>query len=88
MAVYQFLLKQSNNWSLIRILRLLMASVILIQAAQTMDLILGLLGGFILYQVVMNVGCCGVSGCAVPSKTEGENLTQDIEFVEVKPKQD
>ncbi len=53
-----------NNWSVFRVIRLVLAGAVLIQSIQMHDLLFGFLGGIFGLQVLLNAGCCGVSGCA------------------------
>lgn len=56
-----------TNWHLMRWVRLIIGLAILIYAFQTRDITLGMLAAFLLFQAVMNVGCCGSTGCDLPN---------------------
>lgn len=62
-----------SDWSLIRIIRLLLAIFIAAQAFQTGSILLGLLSVFVLYQVISNTTCCGSAGCSIDSKKSKNN---------------
>ena len=73
-----------SNWSFMRMIRFILSIVILIQSVQSHDIMFGFLGGIFLTQTLLNMGCCGVGGCAVPiKKTNTENI-QDVQFEEIK----
>lgn len=55
-----------NNWSLARWIRLVLGIVVGVQAWQAWSGLLALLAVILLYQAVMNAGCCGAGGCSVP----------------------
>lgn len=54
-----------TDWNIFRILRLGLAAIVLIQAWKNNDMLVGLVGGILLFQVVMNVGCCSSSACEI-----------------------
>ncbi len=76
----------TNNWHLMRIMRLGIGVMILIMAFQTKDWVPGLFAAFFLYQAIADVGCCGSAGCdAGPSRrqyTAPKDIT--IEYEEIK----
>ncbi|MBK9792076.1 MAG: hypothetical protein IPP60_02985 [Sphingobacteriales bacterium] len=72
-----------NNWNVIRLIRLALSIIIIVQAVQIHDVLFGLFGTFFLYQALSNTGCCGVNGCA-PSVSKSSGDTEEIEFTEVK----
>lgn len=53
-----------NNWSIMRILRFLLAIAAVTQAVVQKDIIIGLLGVFLLVTALLNIGYCGSSGCS------------------------
>lgn len=66
-----------------RFLRLAVGIYALVQAILTRDYLLGMAGGFLLFMAVMNVGCCGVGGCSVNTRTYSGTKPQEIEYEEV-----
>lgn len=54
-----------NNWTIVRGLRLLIGLIALIQSVNQKDTTLGILGFFVLFTTVANVGCCGRNVCAL-----------------------
>lgn len=86
-----------SNWNFFRIIRTVLAIVILIQSFQMNDPLLGLFGGAFMLQVLTNTGCCGTSGCAVPNVSSnlpaealakagevGNSSSTEVKFTEVK----
>lgn len=58
-----------NNWTLMRVVRLVLGVIVLVMAIFQKDITLGLLAGFLLTTSIANIGCCGSTGCAVDFKT-------------------
>ena len=59
-----------NNWSSMRVVRLVSGVIVLIVSIFQKDITLGLLASFLLTTSIANIGCCGGSnGCAVNTKT-------------------
>lgn len=69
-----------TNWHLVRILRLVFGVFVLVQAVTMRDALAGMISALFLYQAITNTGCCGASGCTVP--TTSVNKDQKIEEVE------
>ncbi len=53
-----------NNWNIIRLIRLGLSIIILVQAIHIHDVLFGIFGGFFMFQAFTNTGCCGVNSCA------------------------
>lgn len=71
-------------WTLMRLLRLLIGSVIIYQSVGEQQPILAILGAFFVIQALMNTGC-GPGGCQLPrpaNKSRKENKFVDYEEVE------
>lgn len=75
-----------TQWNLMRIIRLGAGLFLAVQAVQLHDVIAGFISAILLIQAFTNTGCCGVSGCAVPTTTKNSNPTQEVEYEEVKDK--
>lgn len=61
-----------KNWTIMRIIRLVLGMAALGQAIWLGDIFLGLLAVFLLGTAVMNIGCCA-GNCAVPGRPSSEN---------------
>ena len=75
-----------SGWNFMRIIRLVLGIMLVVQAIQQQFWAAGLLGGLLLFQAMTNTGCCGAAGCGVPpaKKNGSENNLDDVEYVEVK----
>ncbi len=74
-----------KGWNWIRIFRLVVGTAALVQGILYHNNVLGMMGGLLLVQAVFNMGCCGVGGCAVPSKSQAKNQEpiKSIDYEEV-----
>ena len=67
-----------------RVLRFIFGGGAIIQALITKDITLGILGIIVGGMALLNVGCCGTSGCDTNLKnTNSKNEITDVEFEEV-----
>lgn len=73
-----------KGWHLMRILRLGMGSLMVVQFIQTSDKLVGLIGALLLYQALFNKGCCSNNGCAATPQNKANNKIEDISFEEIK----
>jgi len=71
----------TENWNLMRVLRLVLGIIIIFQGFAASDFVLGLLGLLFSAMALFNMGCCGVSGCSVPVKKNGQS--KEINYEEV-----
>lgn len=73
-----------KNWSALRIIRLLMGIYIIVESVREHQTLLALLGGFFIYQSVMNTGC-PMGACEVKPKNNHRNsTTETVDFEEIK----
>lgn len=76
-----------KNWGLMRVVRLVLAGVVLTEAWRSNEVILALLGVILLSQSVLNVGCCGSSGCDIDhvnkKQRSSEKNIEEVTFTEV-----
>jgi hypothetical protein len=71
-----------TNWTIMRLLRLVIALAILIQAVYQKDFALGVLAVLLMLSAIANVGCCGAGGCKVDlrtTKTEKEITYEELD---------
>jgi len=74
-----------TNWHLVRILRLVFGIFVLVQAVTMRDAVAGMISALFLFQAFTNTGCCGASGCAVPSSSVSkEQKIEAVEYEEIK----
>ncbi len=72
-----------TNWHLMRWLRLGFGIFLAVQSVQYHDALAGIVAAFFLFQVVTNTGCCGSTGCPMPSSRLPER-PQEAEYEEIK----
>lgn len=76
-----------RNWNLMRIIRLVLGVVVIVQGIQANEWMLVVLGGLFTLMPVFNIGCCGTAGCSTRSYDVGKNeKSQEITFEEVNSK--
>jgi hypothetical protein len=74
-----------TNWHLVRVLRLVFGIFVMVQAVTLRDALAGMISVLFLYQAFTNTGCCGASGCAVPTTSVSkEQKTDMVEYEEIK----
>lgn len=61
----------TTGWHFIRLFRLAMGIMAIVFGLQQHDALAGFAGSVLLFMAVMNMGCCGASGCRV-SHTQQE----------------
>lgn len=70
-----------------RIVRLALGLIILIQGILMRDTIYGMMGAFLSFMAFANVGCCGTGGCGIPMKQgDARNTQKEIRYEEVDSK--
>jgi uncharacterized membrane protein len=71
-----------SKWSFVRLLRLVLAVIIIVQGIITKQTALIFVGVLLATTAIFNVGCCGGENCAVkPKKPTQPN--KEIEYEEV-----
>ncbi len=73
-----------TQWNLMRLIRLVAGIFFAAQAIQIQDAMAGFISAIFLFQAVTNTGCCGISGCAVPTNSKNSEPTQVVEYEEIK----
>ncbi|MGY3054494.1 hypothetical protein ACVWYG_002701 [Pedobacter sp. UYEF25] len=69
-----------RNWKFMRVLRLAIGFFIIVQGIQTNEWMLVVAGGFFSLMPLLNIGCCGPSGCNVPiykTNKKAKEITYD-----------
>jgi len=54
-----------TGWSFMRVIRLALGGYLIADGIMRMDLLAGGLGILLLYQGILNTGCCGSNGCSI-----------------------
>ena len=71
-----------SNWTLSRILRVIIGIAIIGMAISGADIASGVIGTIFTGMGVFNIGCCGSGSCYTPVKTSKED-SKDISYEEV-----
>lgn len=71
-----------RNWDFMRALRLMLGIFVILQGITTKEWLLVGLGGLFSLMPLMNIGCCGVSGCNTPV-SKNNKKAEDITYEEV-----
>lgn len=73
-----------RGWNFMRIIRLVLGIVIIVQGIQAQQWMLVALGGLFTLMPLFNIGCCGAAGCNTTYSTSKAKNTEDITYEEVK----
>ena len=74
----------TQNWDLMRILRLVVGSMVIYQSVVSSQLLLGILGGMFVLQALLNVGCAAGSCSTAPQRSKTLQSIENTEYEEVK----
>lgn len=66
-----------------RVLRLALGIFIIVQGVQTKEWLFVALGGLFSLMPIMNIGCCGASGCNTPVR-KSNRTTEDVSYEEIR----
>jgi len=72
-----------RNWNLMRVLRLTLGIFIIVQGIMQKEWLLLGFGSLFSLMPLMNIGCCGVSGCNTPVRKSNKKI-EDISYEEVR----
>lgn len=72
-----------KNWNIMRVLRLALGIFIIVQGIMAKEWLLAGLGGLFLLMPLLNIGCCGVSGCSTLVPKSNKKI-EDISYEEVR----
>lgn len=73
-----------RNWNFMRLLRLALGIFIIVQGIQTRMWLFVFVGAIYAMMPLLNVGCCGTSGCAPRSYKNNKSTNEEIHYEEVK----
>lgn len=79
---YKFAL--TNDWNFMRVFRLLLGLLVLIQSLFIGDYLFSAFGVFFIFQALTNTGCCGSSGCSVDYSNSNESKVPAYEKMKSK----
>ena len=66
-----------------RVLRLVIGIMVMIQAYQQGSWSLSIAGFFVMILAIANLGCCGAAGCSVNSYRRKDNSKNEITYEEL-----
>ena len=72
-----------KTWDLMRVLRLALGIFIIVQGISAKEWLFVALGGLFSLMPLLNIGCCGVSGCNTPVSKSSKKI-EDITYEEIK----
>jgi len=72
-----------KTWDLMRVLRLALGIIIIVQGVQAKEWLFVALGGLFSLMPLLNIGCCGASGCNTPV-SKSDKKVEDITYEEIK----
>lgn len=72
-----------RNWDLMRLVRLALGVYIIVQGIQTKEWSFVVMGGLFSIMPLLNIGCCGASGCSTPIQKKNGNV-EDISYEEIR----
>lgn len=75
-----------TNWHFMRWFRLVISLIIMYQAYQTHEYMIGLIGVFFLFQAVSGIGCCSSANSCAPIPKSIDSSYKEVEFEEIKTK--
>ena len=72
-----------RNWNFMRVLRLALGIFIIVQGVQAKEWLFVALGGLFSLMPLLNIGCCGASGCNTPV-SKSRKKVEEITYEEIK----
>lgn len=72
-----------RNWDFMRVFRLALGIFIVVQSVQANEWLFVALGGIFVLMPLLNIGCCGTSGCNTPISNSNKKV-EDITYEEVR----
>mgnify|MGYP000898969766 CR=1 FL=1 len=71
-----------SNWDLMRVLRLAIGIFIIVQSVVSKDWLFVGAGVLLSLMPIMNIGCCGASGCNTPVRKSNGKI-EEVSYEEV-----
>jgi len=75
----------TQNWGVMRIVRLVIGGYALVEAIKGQDTLMGLLGFVLVGMALLNVGC-GAQGCGIPIQKSNQKDPEELIYEEVHSK--
>lgn len=73
-----------QNWNFMRGLRLVLGIIVIIQALIAWDIMLGIMGVFLIIMPLLNLGCCSAGACYTNNNQIKNNTPIEFEEVVIK----
>ncbi len=73
-----------RKWNFMRLLRLALGVFIVFQGIESEMWFFVFAGGFYALMALLNLGCCGTSGCAPTRYKNTQQIEEEIRYEEVK----
>lgn len=74
------------SWSFMRLLRLVLGGIILVQGILSNEIPYAVIGGLLMLMAIANIGCNG-GACATPMRSYRPRQEEKVEFEEVSSNQ-
>jgi hypothetical protein len=74
---------QLANWNAMRVLRLVLGVVVMVQGVNNGEALYFVLGGMLVLMALANAGYCGAGGCAVDTRRNRVKEEKEIVYEEV-----
>ena len=72
-----------QGWNIMRLIRLALGIIILVQGIGMRDAVYSMMGVFLSALAFLNIGCCGAGGCSVPSSYKSSKTLEETDYEEV-----
>lgn len=72
-----------KNWNFVRLLRLAMGIVLVVEAVKSGMWVLVAVGAVFIAMPLLNIGCCAAGNCSVPTR-RSKNRPDDVQYEEIK----
>lgn len=82
--IEQYKLALTTGWNFMRVFRLILGLLVLVQSLFIGDYLFSAFGVFFIFQALTNTGCCGSSGCSIDYSNDNENKVPALEKVKSK----
>lgn len=70
-----------SNWNFFRAIRLFLGIAVIIKGIADSETLFAIAGGFLALMALVNIGCCGAGGCAVPPSSHHVKTSKENEIV-------
>ena len=76
--------KLLSNWGFMRVFRLALGIYIIVQGIHANEWMFIVLGALFSIMPLMNIGCCGASGCNTTQVNTKNNKNEEVKYEEVR----